>query len=147
MPGLALLSASTVGPEGLDIRTTRTHHVVGRLGLKCPRAELGCQRGQLAGAGVSLQQCAEENLTLRCVGEEVYIPEGQWAEVQVTRPPHCGGRVLWLGPPSDDDGEGSDDEVQIIDEYQATPTRTIEMLDSSRPVLLQVLYILSQVSW
>ena len=45
------------------------------------------------------------------------------------------------------DSEGSDDEVQIIDEYQATPTRTIEMLDSSRPVLLQVLYILSQVGW
>ena len=34
----------------------------------------------------------------------------------------------------------------IIEKYQATP-RTIDMLDSSRPVLHQVLFILSQVGW
>ena len=45
------------------------------------------------------------------------------------------------------DSDGSDDEIKIIEEYQATPTRTNEMLDSSRPVLFQVLYILSQVGW
>ena len=30
-----LLSARTVGPEGLDIRTAARHHEVGALGLRC----------------------------------------------------------------------------------------------------------------
>ena len=92
--GLALLSASTVGPEGLDIRTTRAHHVVGRLGLSCARAEL--EQGRRGLACTTAQLPAEENLWLRCVGHEVYIPEGQCGLVKVSRPPRGMRKGVWV---------------------------------------------------
>ena len=48
--GSILLGAGTVGPEGLDIRTTALHHIVTTLGIRCPRVEL-LSEGRCGGAG------------------------------------------------------------------------------------------------
>ena len=88
------MGANTVGPEGLDIRTTRAHHVVGRLGLSCARAEL--EQGRRGLACTTAQLPAEENLWLRCVGHEVYIPEGQCGLVKVSRPPRGMRKGVWV---------------------------------------------------
>ena len=85
--GTPLLSAGTVGPEGLDITTTSRHHVIGRLGVQCARAEL-CKvnsSSQPLCTAVGGDGGLEENLVvLRSVvpdtviepGEEAWVPVG-----------------------------------------------------------------------
>ena len=93
-----LLGASTIGPEGLDVRTTLAHHVVARLNLRCARAELDTGRAGQAPGGAG-QWVAEENLLVtRCVGDEVFVPEGELAAVTVSRPPAWMEGPLWVGP-------------------------------------------------
>jgi len=89
--GLPLLSASTTGPEGLDIRTTVAHHVLSKLNLKCPRAELTS-----SSRSSPIVQVEENYSVMRCVGSEVLVPAGGMAEVKISYPPEGLGNPLWV---------------------------------------------------
>jgi hypothetical protein len=96
---LPLLSASTVGPEGLDIRTTSSHHILSRLNLKCVRAELFPQKGD--GSTFPVEEAWAQ---MRCVGADVFIPAGTMAGVRVSYPPEDLGSLLWVRPCSGAEG-------------------------------------------
>ncbi len=75
--GNILLGASTVGPEGLDIQTTKLyHHFVGLGGFKCERAELGAVAGRKQAAvdeAMSVLEYDDGVYPLRLLTEELHV--------------------------------------------------------------------------
>ncbi|CAE8630136.1 unnamed protein product [Polarella glacialis] len=120
--GNILLGASTVGPEGLDIQTTKLyHHFVGLGGFKCDRAELGNVAGRKQAAvdeALAVLDYDDGVFPLRLLTEELHVEPGEASVAYVSLPAKFNKTSRWLkavpGGPTLVEGPVGADQIGVV---------------------------------
>ncbi|CAE8659544.1 unnamed protein product, partial [Polarella glacialis] len=98
--GNILLGASTAGPEGLDIQTTKLyHHFVGLGGFKCERAELGPVAGRKQAAvdeAMAVLDYDDGVYPLRLLTEELHVEPGEASVAYESLPAKFNKTSRWI---------------------------------------------------
>ena len=92
---MILLGAKTIGPEGLDVRTTSHYHEICRLGLRCERAELSVGKVGVIGEEIEQDESVQEIAYFRTL-EDLYVPEGECMHVELSSGDRSEGDY-WVG--------------------------------------------------